>query len=519
MSDDSEQIVAALRARVGTTINQKWRLDELLGVGGMAAVYAATHRNGKRGAVKILHPEVAANPSLKARFLREGYVANKVDHPGAVSILDDDEAPDGTVYLVMELLHGETLDAKIARRQLGFDEALSIAGHTLDVLSAAHEKGIIHRDIKPGNLFFTRDGTVKVLDFGIARLREATSAGAGYPLAVTRHSMGTPGFMPPEQARGLHDEVDARSDVWAVGATMFTALTGQPVHDGRTPNEQLLAGMTQPAPPLASRRLDAPPEVAQIVDRALAFERADRFQDAAEMRAAVGVAYEKIVGRPAPTVIRLAPSALSAEALESSREVEVLGAATTHVSGAPAARRTTGTTAGTALSAAPPRRGTSRIAIGLGAVVVGAVALGITHPWRPGRSEVGNGGAASAPPSPSPLPDGRALSGSSAALAQEPPAASALSAASSSSDVATNAAAALGGGDEASPARDAAALAVGAPRRVPPATPSSASHPSSAPGASSAAGSSAPQGAPPTPPPPPPPPTPAASVDLFGRRK
>ena len=163
------------QARVGLVLRGKWHLERLLGVGGMASVYAATHRNGLRGAVKLLHPELCVQGEVKERFLREGYVANKVDHPGAVRVLDNDVAEDGSVFLVMELLDGETIDARVEARpgrRLEVGEVLAIADDVLDVLATAHDSGIVHRDLKPENLFITRTGQVKILDFGIARLRE-----------------------------------------------------------------------------------------------------------------------------------------------------------------------------------------------------------------------------------------------------------------------------------------------------------------------------------------------------------
>ncbi|HEX4477595.1 MAG TPA: serine/threonine-protein kinase, partial [Polyangiaceae bacterium] len=168
-----------LRARecVGQVLLEKWRLEVLLGVGGMAAVYAATHRNGSRVAIKILHAELSISPDVRARFLREGYAANSVGHDGVVRVSDDDVAEDGAAFLVMELLDGETLEERRQRHggRLSEDEVLSVADQVLDVLVAAHAKGIVHRDLKPENIFLTRDGRVKVLDFGIARLRELSS--------------------------------------------------------------------------------------------------------------------------------------------------------------------------------------------------------------------------------------------------------------------------------------------------------------------------------------------------------
>ena len=287
MSDPPDSPTTRSHARIGLVLRDKWRLDDLLGVGGMAAVYAATHvNNGRRGAIKLLHPELAVNDEVRGRFLREGYAANKVEHPGTVAVLDDDVTEDGAVYLVMELLEGETLEAR--REATSFlhpADVLPIIDRILDVLVAAHAKGIVHRDLKPDNVFLCSDGVVKVLDFGIARVREAS--GGGRQTMANAGPMGTPAYMPPEQARGRWSEVDARSDLLAVGATMFTLLTGLLVHEAETVNELLLAAMTKPAPPLASVMPGVSPELAEVVDRALAYAQEDRWADAATMQSAL----------------------------------------------------------------------------------------------------------------------------------------------------------------------------------------------------------------------------------------
>jgi serine/threonine protein kinase len=284
-------------ARVGTWLRDKWRLDALLGLGGMAAVYSATHRNGKRAAVKMLHPQSAADPAVRARFLREGYLANQVGHPGAVSILDDDITDEGFVYLVMELLEGDTLeDLRIERGgTLALGDVLTVVDQALDVLVAAHDRKIVHRDIKPANLFVTLSGVVKVLDFGIARLDDSSTQRT----ATTTFSsaMGTIGFMAPEQARGRWELVDARTDLWSVGATMFELLTGRLVHQAATNNEMLLAAMTQPATPIAGCAPELHQSAARIVDRALAYEREDRWPDARSMQHAVRAAYLDLTGQ------------------------------------------------------------------------------------------------------------------------------------------------------------------------------------------------------------------------------
>src|SRR5262245_51711078 len=212
----------------------------------MAAVYAATHRNGRRGAVKLLHPEFASNKDVRQRFLREARVANTVGHAGAVEVLDDDVTEDGSVFLVMELLEGESLNDLLERspgQMLEPSAVIRIGVQLCEVLGAAHEAGIVHRDLKPENLFLTKGGQLKVLDFGIARLRELTgqSGSTTYGSATQTGSvMGTPAFMPPEQALGEWSKVDARSDLWAAGATLYAALSGRLPHEDTTVAKVLL---------------------------------------------------------------------------------------------------------------------------------------------------------------------------------------------------------------------------------------------------------------------------------------
>jgi len=293
-----DPVVMRAQLRTNKVLRGKWHLDRLLGVGGMAAVYSATHRNGTRAAVKMLHPELSTHSHVKARFLKEGYVANKVDHPGVVSVLDDDVDEDGSIYLVMELLDGESLEARRERMggRLDADEVLSIADQVLDVLAAAHDKGIVHRDIKPDNVFLTRDGVVKVLDFGIARLRELSSTASS--ATQTGTTMGTPAYMAPEHARGLWDEVDARSDLWSVGAMMFNLVTGRLVHEARTANEQLVAAVTQRASAMVTVAPETPKPLAEVIDKALAYDKADRWADAHAMQEAVRTAYDRMRHAP-----------------------------------------------------------------------------------------------------------------------------------------------------------------------------------------------------------------------------
>jgi serine/threonine-protein kinase len=188
----------------------------------------------------------------------------------------------------MELLVGQTLDTMLAMEPDGVavQEVQPLLDQLLEVLAAAHDKGIVHRDLKPENLFLTSEGRLKVLDFGIARLRELTAVQS--PSATQAGSvLGTPAFMAPEQALGRWHEVDGRTDIWAVGATAFTLLTGQFVHEAQTLQEQLVLSATRPARPIRDLNPALPEALARVIDRALSFDSADRFANARAMRGAL----------------------------------------------------------------------------------------------------------------------------------------------------------------------------------------------------------------------------------------
>jgi serine/threonine-protein kinase len=303
-----EPLASKAQERVGQTFAKKWHIDRLLDIGGMASVFAATHRNGNRVAIKVLHSMFATESEVAQRFLEEGYVANKVGHPAAVQVLDDDTLEDGTPFIVMELLIGESLEARLKQvTVLSPNATLYVADRVLDVLAAGHDKGIIHRDIKPANVFLTQDGGVKVLDYGLARVRERTLKGS---LTRTGMVIGTASYMPPEQARGKRDLIDARTDIWAVGAMMWKTMTGRYVHEGDTVNERLLAAMSQKAPSLGKIMPSVPRPVVEAVDRSLEFQKTDRFDDARQMQAALRKAYETTEKKTFPGSIRPMPPEL-----------------------------------------------------------------------------------------------------------------------------------------------------------------------------------------------------------------
>ncbi len=274
--------------RLGVVLRDRYRIERVIGAGGMATVYLAIHRNGHRVALKVLRPELSVHESHRDRFVREAYVANSIDHPGAVRVLDDDVGEDGCPFLVMELLQGETLEAMSRRRaRLPPREVVAIAHALCDLLVRAHACGVVHRDIKPDNIFLTAGGELKLLDFGIARVRQDDRGTA----TQTGHLLGTPAYMPPEQALGRRNLIDGRTDLWAVGATMFSLLAGRAVHHADSPEEMIVRSATVPAPPLADLAPDVPAPIAAVVDRALRFDIGERFPDAAAMQAALAAAH------------------------------------------------------------------------------------------------------------------------------------------------------------------------------------------------------------------------------------
>ena len=304
MPDDELKGIA--EARLGRVLKGKYRLDRVLGIGGMATVYAATHRNKKRVAIKMLHPELSMRENIRTRFLREGYVANSVDHPGAVSVHDDDVAEDGSAFLVMELLEGSSLEdvaASKPERKLPIALVVSIGDALLEVLAAAHSKGIVHRDLKPANLFLTNDGRLEVLDFGIARLHDETASEATAAGAM----MGTPAYMAPEQAQGESDKVDAQTDMWAAGATLFVLASGTLVHDGTNGQQLMLQAATKKARSLASVVRDAPEPIVAVIDKALAFDKPERWLTAKAMRDALRGACVEATGLPVLPLPKIAP--------------------------------------------------------------------------------------------------------------------------------------------------------------------------------------------------------------------
>jgi hypothetical protein len=290
-------------ARVGTVIKNKWTIESLLGVGGMAAVYAAAHRNGQRAALKVLHTDFAREKTICERFLREAYVSNKVNHGATVQVLDDDMTETGEPFLIMELLEGETVrDAwKKSGRTMNAGRVLQICEKVLDCLASCHAIKVIHRDLKPANIFILKEtDEIRVLDFGVAQMRDATSE-----RTATGTALGTPAYMSPEQAMGLVDQLDGRADLFSVGAMMHALITGHRINNGRTEQEALVMAATKPVPSVARLAPHLPIELIKVIDKSLAWDRRNRFQDSREMEKALldlmpGQGVVPLFGRPPP---------------------------------------------------------------------------------------------------------------------------------------------------------------------------------------------------------------------------
>lgn len=262
----------------GRLLNGRYRLDSLIGRGGMAEVWRGEdQRLGRRVAVKLLDHAGTVDSVVFARFTREARTVARLSHPNIVAAHDFGFDGD-TSYLVMELIEGDSLATRLAAGPLTVGDAVAIAGQICDALAAAHAAGIVHRDIKPANVLLTPAGTVKVCDFGIARLQHGGHAG----LTATNTVIGTSDYMAPEQASG--GPVDARTDLYALGCVLYAMLTGTPPFTGDNPLSVLSQHLHRTPAPVATQRPGVPAALAALVDSLLAKRPEDRPASAAEVR-------------------------------------------------------------------------------------------------------------------------------------------------------------------------------------------------------------------------------------------
>jgi eukaryotic-like serine/threonine-protein kinase len=270
---------------IGETIGS-YRVVEKLGEGGMGAVYVAQHSLiGRRAAIKVLLPALSSDQGVVNRFFNEARATAQLKHPNIIDVYDFGYHANGSAFLIMELLEGETLAARLRReRSLALPLLAELTRQVAEGLGAAHQKGIVHRDLKPDNVFLVPDSAAacgvraKVLDFGIAKLVDDGSV----VKTRTGSIMGTPLYMSPEQCRGL-STIDHRTDVYSLGCMMFEMAAGRPPYNGEGPGDVMAMHIYEPAPSLKK----SVPRLDPIVSRAMAKNPGDRYRDMKELMQAL----------------------------------------------------------------------------------------------------------------------------------------------------------------------------------------------------------------------------------------
>jgi serine/threonine-protein kinase len=284
--------------QIGELVDGKYEIVRELGAGAMGVVYVARHQALRRQvAVKILRGQLAADPELSARFEQEARAASAIGHPNIIDVYDLGRTADGVLFMVMELLEGDSLAGLLERhRRLPLARAQKLVDQVLAALSAAHRAGIVHRDLKPDNVFVVsseyRADFVKLLDFGISKIlaREPAQLGESKKGTALGTVMGTPEYMSPEQARGLVDQVDARTDVYAAGVVLYELLCGRTPFQGDNYNAVMAAIIDGTYPRPRELAPGVPATVEAVIVKALSYRREDRWQSAAAMREALELA-------------------------------------------------------------------------------------------------------------------------------------------------------------------------------------------------------------------------------------
>src|SRR5450755_566635 len=305
MSGPSDPRAGDVDPRIGTLLADRYRIDALVGEGGMGKVYSAEHvLMRKRLAVKVLRRELTCVPEVVARFEREAMAAGNIEHPNVAAATDFGKLPDGAVFLVLEFVSGHSLRDEIARGSFEVERALHITRQIASALSAAHLQGIVHRDLKPENVMLVEKGGdpdfVKVLDFGIAKvpIGEAELKGGG-PLTKAGMVFGTPEYMAPEQALGQN--VDGRADLYALGVILFEMLSGVRPFTSQSSVGILGQQLSKPPPTFLERApgLLVPPSAEQITHKLLQREAAERYASAPELGQAIDALLAPLPGRGA----------------------------------------------------------------------------------------------------------------------------------------------------------------------------------------------------------------------------
>jgi len=284
-----EVVAAALTTDplIGTMVG-RWRIERVLGEGGMGRVYLAVQPvMGGRVAIKVLSESCSQDAELVDRFMVEARVVNVIRHENIVNVIDLSQLDDGRPYLVMECVSGVTLGELARRGPQPLGLVTKVVSEVLSALAAAHAHGVIHRDLKPGNVLVTAEGHAKVLDFGIAKIQDSMRR-VDSPHTRTGSIMGTPAYMSPEQVRS--GEVDGRADLYAAGVMMFEAITGNLPFPELGVYELMNAHVHSPVPSVREVRPDVSPALEAVIKRAMAKRADDRYQTATEMREALDIA-------------------------------------------------------------------------------------------------------------------------------------------------------------------------------------------------------------------------------------
>jgi len=275
---------------IGNTLSH-YKILAKLGEGGMGVIYRAEDLKLKRTvALKVLTESFTQDEESKRRFILEAQSASSLQHNNICTIHEIDETPDGQLFIAMDCYIGETLKQRIRRGTLSVQEITDIARQIAEGLKKAHENGIVHRDIKPANIFITNDGTVKILDFGLAKRRDQTRLTRG------RTTFGTTDYMSPEQIKG--EEADQRTDIWSLGIVLYEMLAGRPPFKADHEQAMVYLILNQDPEDLRTLRRDIPEELLAIVEKSMAKEREDRYDDMAAVLGALRTITSRSGNRP-----------------------------------------------------------------------------------------------------------------------------------------------------------------------------------------------------------------------------